>query len=103
MDIGKTIKVLRTAAGISQKGFAGRLEISPSYLSLIESNEREPSVSLLRQISRLLGVPVSVFFFDNEPSGVELTPLQQEEKKQVQQWMGQILDRLLVLDNGKQS
>ena len=96
MNIGKTIKVLRTAAGISQKNFAQKLGISSSYLSLIESGEREPSVALLRQISRLLDIPISVFFFQAEDPSVLSTPAQQEEHQRVQELMGQVLQQMLT-------
>ena len=89
--------MLRTASGISQKEFARRLDISASYLSLIESNGRELNVNLLRQISRELGVPVSAFFFDAEEA-ISSASDQQDEWRSVQSQFGQILQRLLAYE-----
>lgn len=102
--------MLRTAVGISQKELARRLDISPSYLSLIENDERELSVSLLRQISRELGVPISAFFFDAGEANSVATPDQEDERNQqdertgkrnqpsVQEQFGQIVQRLLAYE-----
>lgn len=62
MTLGVAIKRLRAAAGWSQKEFAGELEISPSYLSLIEADKREPTIPLLRRMAGKLGVPAVILF-----------------------------------------
>jgi transcriptional regulator with XRE-family HTH domain len=61
-NIGQTIRVLRTAAGMKQKELAIAAGIQPNSLSLIESGKREPSLSLLRSIARALDVPMSLIF-----------------------------------------
>jgi transcriptional regulator with XRE-family HTH domain len=60
--VGENIKSLRAAAGISQRELADRVGISPSMLSLVEAGRREPSVKLLRDISRALQVPSATLF-----------------------------------------
>jgi transcriptional regulator with XRE-family HTH domain len=62
MTIGTTIRVLRQAAGFSQKSFADVLEITPSYLSLIEADKREATIPLLRRMAQVLGSPATVLF-----------------------------------------
>lgn len=42
---------------MSQRDLAAALDVTPSYVSRLESNVREPSVSLLRKIGRELKVP----------------------------------------------
>ena len=59
VDIGRSIKFVRIAAGVKQGEMAKRLEISQNYLSLLENNKAEPSLSLLRRISSEYRVPVS--------------------------------------------
>lgn len=61
--LGKTVKLLRINAGIKQKDLAKRLNISSNYLSLIENNKREPSISLIERVSEELDVPVSYIFW----------------------------------------
>jgi transcriptional regulator with XRE-family HTH domain len=62
MTLGSTVKGLRTAAGFNQKEFAAQLEISPAYLSQIESDSREPTIPLLRRMADKLGSPAAILF-----------------------------------------
>ena len=66
MDLGKAIKLVRTAAGMRQGTVAKQLGVTANYLSLIENGKREPSVSFLRKLASTLGVPVGIFFFWQE-------------------------------------
>ncbi|BFU91903.1 MAG: hypothetical protein NTAFB01_30900 [Nitrospira sp.] len=79
VQVGHTIKILRTALGIKQKDFANRLDIQPHYLSLIESGKREPSLQLLRSIARKLNVPVGLLFWEGEERSRIHTGTEQEE------------------------
>jgi transcriptional regulator with XRE-family HTH domain len=62
MTLGQAIKSLRAAAGIMQRELAERVGISASMLSFVESDKREPSISVLREIGRALDIPTSVLF-----------------------------------------
>jgi transcriptional regulator with XRE-family HTH domain len=53
-DLGREIRRLREEAGLTLRGLAATLEISPAHLSDIEHNRRRPSDVLLRKIARLL-------------------------------------------------
>ena len=64
-NIGRTIRLLRTAAGIKQKELAETVGIQPNSLSLIESGRRGLSLTLLRLIAKALDVPVSLLFWDS--------------------------------------
>lgn len=66
MSVGRTIKNLRNAAGLKQKDLAGRLDISPNYLSLVENDKREPSVYFLRNLASEIGIPLGLLFLDIE-------------------------------------
>jgi transcriptional regulator with XRE-family HTH domain len=70
MTIGHTIRVLRQAAGFNQKKFADELSITPSYLSLIESDRREAPIPLLRRMAQVLGSPATVLFAASLGSGL---------------------------------
>lgn len=54
--VGFRIRSERKARGLTQAELAKRLEISPSYLNLIEANKRQIGGALLRRIAALLGV-----------------------------------------------
>lgn len=62
MTLGQSIKYLRGARGMSQVELARSLGISPSYLSLIESDRREASIPLLRNLADALGAPAFLLF-----------------------------------------
>lgn len=71
MSIGKTIKVLRVSSGIKQKELAARLRVTANYLSLVESDRRDPSVSLLRSVASELDVPIGLFLWDTSATVAE--------------------------------
>ena len=63
MDLGTTIKNIRKQKGQTQSEFASLCGISQTYLSQIESNQREPNLSTLKIISNELRVPLPILFF----------------------------------------
>ena len=63
MNLGSTIKMLRRDKGFKQYAFAKICGISPTYLSQIENNAKEPNLSRLRVIAKKLGMPLPVLFF----------------------------------------
>jgi len=54
--VGIRIRSKRKAIGLTQAELAKKLEISPSYLNLIEADKRQIGGTLLRNIAALLGV-----------------------------------------------
>ncbi|MBZ5645433.1 MAG: helix-turn-helix domain-containing protein [Acidobacteriia bacterium] len=62
MKLGTAIKLIRTSSGLKQKEIATRLGVTSNYISLVESGNREPSVSLLKKMASVFGVPVGLFF-----------------------------------------
>jgi len=65
MKIGKTLKLVRIMKGLKQKDLADKLGISPNYLSAVENDKREPSLSFIKMVSEELDVPLSFLFLDN--------------------------------------
>lgn len=60
MNIPRAIKACRLARGLTQSGLAARAEISPSYLSLLESGKKNPSLQLVHAIADALDLSVDV-------------------------------------------
>lgn len=56
--VGPKIRRLRRERGFSQAALAEKLEVSASYLNLIEHNRRKLTVPLLLKLSELLDIPV---------------------------------------------
>lgn len=81
MDLGKSIKQLRKQKNYNQKQFCEIVEITQSYLSLIESNKKKPSLEVLEKIASKLETPFAVLFWftldstDVEPRKLEMFEL----------------------------
>jgi transcriptional regulator with XRE-family HTH domain len=58
LTIGRRIRQLRTARGMTLDDLAGAVERAPSQLSMIETGKREPKLTLLRAIAKALGVSI---------------------------------------------
>lgn len=63
MKIGSIIKAERKKRGLSQNQLAARCSITVTYLSLIENDKKEPTVSLLRTIAESLNLPLPILLF----------------------------------------
>lgn len=64
MRIGKKIKQLRTMYNLTQEELANRLELTKGYISQLENDLTEPSISTLEDIVLALGTNLSDFFKD---------------------------------------
>ena len=63
MDLGTTIKKLRKQKDMTQEKFATKCDITQTYLSQIENNQKEPNLSTLKKISETLEVPLPIMFY----------------------------------------
>ena len=60
--LGADIRALRKARGLTLAEIAAQLDRSVGWLSQVERDMSEPSISDLRQIAQCLGVPMSMLF-----------------------------------------
>lgn len=67
MHVGRAIHILRTTNGIKLGDLARDAELSVSMLSMIESAQREPSLTVLRKISSSLSIPLDVLIAVSQP------------------------------------
>jgi transcriptional regulator with XRE-family HTH domain len=63
LNIGHALKVCRSAKKLSLGDLAALTELSPSYLSMIESGKREPTLSSIEKIASAMGVPTPILLF----------------------------------------
>lgn len=63
MDLGNIIKNIRKQKKLTQKEFASSCGITQTYLSQIESNHKDPNISVLKNISEKLDIPLPILFF----------------------------------------
>ncbi|MCO4770926.1 MAG: DUF2083 domain-containing protein [Deltaproteobacteria bacterium] len=64
--LGTKVRALRRREGLTQKELAGRLEISPSYLNLIEHNHRPLTAPLLIKLAQLFHLDIAAFSADDD-------------------------------------
>ena len=66
LTIGRRIRQLRTERTMTLEELATAVDRAPSQLSMIENGRREPKLTLLRAIARVLGVPLEALL-ESEP------------------------------------
>lgn len=71
-NISKNIKQFRILANITQEKLSKSTGLSRNYVSLLESGKREPSISSLNKISKVLGVPISILLLEIDSSSNSL-------------------------------
>ena len=63
MDIGKVIREARKSRGLKQQSFAAMCGITQTYLSQIENNIKEPTLSLLKRVAENRHLPLPILYF----------------------------------------
>ena len=66
ITIGERLKIARQRAGLSQRALAKKAGVGNATVSLIESDQINPSVSALKRILDAISMPLSDFFAINE-------------------------------------
>ncbi len=66
LKLGAKVRALRRKEGLSQTDLAGRLDISPSYLNLIEHNQRPLPAHLLLKVAQTFSVDLATFADDTQ-------------------------------------
>ena len=60
--VGRNVKRLRIAAGLSQAKLAERMGVDRAYVSDLEFGERNPTILTLWHTAKALGVKLRQFF-----------------------------------------
>jgi transcriptional regulator with XRE-family HTH domain len=63
MSIGNAIKLCRAQKKLTQSALADRVKLSPSYLSQLERDLRDPTLSTLKRLAVGLEVPLTILLF----------------------------------------
>lgn len=79
-DLGKAIKFCRTERNLNQTQLAKSAGISVSYLSLLERNKRDPTMSTLNNIADSLNIPLMMLIFVATDMDEHPFPLEVVEK-----------------------
>ena len=88
--LGKRIAQYRKEKGMKQDELAGMLDVSPQAVSKWENDQTCPDISLLPQLSRILGVTVDELLSGRtETQAVRLVP--EAERKDIKDMMLRII------------
>lgn len=81
MKLGRAIKLCRVQRGLSQSDLANATGLSVSYLSLLERNKRDPTITTILKLSNRLAVPfiILVFLASDDQEKSKLDPVLQEK------------------------
>jgi len=71
--LGKRIKEYRVVAGKSQAQLSEKINLSATYMSLIESGTRKPSLQTIISIANVLNVTVDSLLRDSMDKGKDTT------------------------------
>lgn len=59
MRIGKRLKAIRIARGLSQARLSKLSNVSQSYISELEADEKNPTIPIIEKIAAALGISVA--------------------------------------------
>jgi transcriptional regulator with XRE-family HTH domain len=65
--VGRNVKRLRIAAGLSQAKLAERMGVDRAYISGLELGQRNPTIVTLWHVGQALGVKLVSFFAERKP------------------------------------
>lgn len=91
MQLGKVIHYLRKKRSLNQKEFAKKIGKTASYLSLIESNQKIPSMELMRRISKELEIPFYYLIYKSLDVETEIP----QNKRDTYNHLSPVLDKII--------
>ena len=63
------LKLKRGAKGLTQKDMADQLGVSKEYYNMIENDRKTPSVSIAKEIGKILEIDWTLFYDDYKNNG----------------------------------
>jgi transcriptional regulator with XRE-family HTH domain len=57
--IGKAVKAVRSAQGLTQEDLAAKADLHPTYISDVERGVRNPSWDVIARLAEGMGVPAA--------------------------------------------
>ncbi len=79
LELGQKIRSLRTAAGLTLGDVAAQAGVSRSLISQVERGLAQPSLTTLRSVAGVLGVPMGALFHDDLEEGA--TPSHEDAER----------------------
>lgn len=66
--IGKAVKAVRTAQGLTQEDLAAKADLHPTYISDVERGARNPSWDVIARIAEGMEVPAATIAAEYDKS-----------------------------------
>ncbi len=87
LSIGQLIKFGRIGQKMSQDDLAKKLDVSKNYISLIENDKKDPSINFLKNIAKLLNIPLVLLIWEKMDLPKGKTKDEKEIRKQINKMM----------------
>ena len=84
VHVGTRVRTRRLLIGMNQETLARALGLTFQQVQKYEGGANRISASRLSQIAEVLGVPISYFFSDLEPTGAAPSPREVESRERLQ-------------------
>ena len=81
MSLGKRVLQKREELKITQLQLAGSLRVTPQHISLVEQDKTMPSISLLEEMAKELGVSIDYLVSGQEGIITETIPAIKADKR----------------------
>lgn len=85
MKTGHILRLIRANNGFSQKEMAECLGISQNYLSLIESEKKQPSIDKIAEFAKNLNISKEALLFVSSDTPEELSTKDKRDFQRLQQ------------------
>jgi transcriptional regulator with XRE-family HTH domain len=67
LTVGRSVRRLRLAAGLTQAALADRMGVDRAYVSGLELGQRNPTIVTLWHMTKALGVTLKMLFDEEKP------------------------------------
>ena len=94
MKTGMMLRVIRESEGLSQTKAAETLEVSRAYLSQVESDKKQPSLTLLKEFSQKFQIPLILLL--TAEANASGTTAQNPEEQAILSQLHQLFSRLIA-------
>lgn len=100
MKVGEVIVSLRKQKKVKQKELAESVGVTPTHLSLVESNQQKPSMELLSKIADYFDLPLTSILFQ-ALNGEEIKSAKQKKYYKAAEPVVNALMEYLLSGDGK--
>lgn len=88
LTTGQLIKIARIEKKLSQENISEKLSISKNYISLVENDKKDPSLNFLREVSKLLEIPLILLIWEK----IDIPKGKTEEERKISSQLEKMLE-----------